>query len=93
MSERSPEELLAASVNVSVTLSSQDLSLDSLLACTPGSVILLGGVNPRDLELRVGGTLVGRGAVVQVGDRLALRLDAVRPAREVLGDILAQDPD
>jgi len=62
---------------IEVRVGSASLSLDALLACSPGTVIELDAAVGDPAEVLIGGRPVARGELVAVGDRLGVRITEI----------------
>ena len=81
-------ELLEQKFPVSAALATREISLESLLRYTVGSVIVLGKASSDHLSLEVNGCEVARGAAVTLNGRFAIRLQEVQDPRETIEKIL-----
>ena len=81
MSERHPVSFLSdLPVDVVVELGRTKLTVRQLAEIDRDDVVDLGRDNETPLDLVVGGRVIARGAVVMIGDKLALRIT------EMVGD-------
>jgi flagellar motor switch protein FliN len=71
---RKMELLLDVPLDVSVELGRTRMSIQSLLALGPGSVIELDKVAGEPLDIMVNGRLIARGEAVVVNDKFGVRL-------------------
>ncbi|MBY5992000.1 flagellar motor switch protein FliN [Ferrimonas balearica] len=68
-------------VQVSLELASAELSLGELMAMGEGDIVALDRMVGEPLDLRVNGTLLGRGEVVEVNGRYGVRLLEVEASK------------
>ena len=71
---RKMELLLDVPLEVSVELGRTRMSIQSLLALGPGSVIELDKIAGEPLDIMVNGRLIARGEAVVVNDKFGVRL-------------------
>ena len=71
---RKMELLLDVPLEVSVELGRSRMSIQSLLALGPGSVIELDKIAGEPLDIMVNGRLIARGEAVVVNDKFGVRL-------------------
>ena len=71
------------SLPVEVRIGHASLSLDTLLACTPGTVIELDAEVGEPADVLIGGRVIARGELVAVGEKLGVRIiDIVTPGAD-----------
>jgi type III secretion system YscQ/HrcQ family protein len=66
--------LASAPIEVIAEIGRVEIRADELLGLRPGSVLALGALGPRSVELRAGGRLWARGEMVNVDGQLGVRL-------------------
>ncbi|MCI0651168.1 MAG: FliM/FliN family flagellar motor C-terminal domain-containing protein [Planctomycetes bacterium] len=76
--------LLERELPVTVVFAERSVPLAEIAAYEPGSLISTEETSPARATLFVAGQEIGRGVVVQVAHRLALRIDELRDPREFL---------
>lgn len=62
---------------VSVVLAERRMPLERLMGLRPGALLDLGARHDTPLELRVSGSRVGAGRAIDIGERLAFRVEVV----------------
>lgn len=81
--------LLERELPWTIQFAQKEVSLETLQNYSLGSLIVLKDVDPECLQLSIDGTPIAEGAVVRVGDKLALRLDRVLANREKIEALFA----
>lgn len=64
----------AVEVSIEAYLGAARMTVAELSALGAGSVVALDAALNADVELRLGGVLIGRGELVAVGDKFAVRI-------------------
>ena len=64
----------AVEVSIEAYLGAARMTVAELSALGAGSVVTLGAALNSEVELRLGNTLIGRGELVAVGDKFAVRI-------------------
>jgi type III secretion system YscQ/HrcQ family protein len=74
--------LASAPIEVVAEIGRVEIRADELLGLRPGSILALGALGPRSVDLRAGGRLWARGELVNVDGQLGVRLtELVRDAQ------------
>jgi type III secretion system YscQ/HrcQ family protein len=74
--------LASAPIEVVAEIGRVEIRADELLGLRPGSILVLGALGPRSVDLRAGGGLWARGELVNVEGQLGVRLtELVRDAQ------------
>ena len=74
--------ILGSSVPVSVALAQRELSIESILAIMPGTILEFDVPSSSELTLYVGNQPIGRGEAVKVGENFGLRLTRIGTVRD-----------
>ncbi len=82
------QKLLASKHPYSVVLAEKQMTLQTLLQYSVGSVIVFSEVEADRLRFEVSGNEVARGTAVTLSSELALQLNEVRPPRDYIENIL-----
>lgn len=84
--------ILGISVPVSVALAQRELSIESILAIAPGTILEFDVPSSSELTLYVGNQPVGRGEAVKVGENFGLRLTRIGTVRDRIDAMSSNDP-
>lgn len=74
--------ILGISVPVSVALAQREMSIEAILAITPGTILEFDVPSSSELSLYVGNQSIGRGEAVKVGENFGLRLTRIGTVRD-----------
>ena len=74
---REVERILALTVPVAVTLAERDISLETILKITVGTILEFDVSADTVLSLNIGGVPIGTGQAVKVGENFGLRVAQV----------------
>jgi len=69
--------ILALTVPVTVTLAERDMSIESILEITAGTIIEFDVSSDTELSLNVNNHTIGSGQAVKVGENFGLRIAAI----------------
>lgn len=73
------DTIMKLKVPLIVTVGSQRLPLDSVLAFAPGSIIELNKSSDEPLEILINNKNVGTGEAIKVGENFGVRISKMRP--------------
>lgn len=74
--------ILGLSVPVAVILTQRNMTVESLLEITVGTIIEFDMSFDAELSLRVGDQVVGRGQAVKIGENFGLRITQINSVEE-----------
>ena len=84
--QSSPEQeirrILGLSVPVSVVLAERDMTIESIIAITVGTIIEFNVSFDADLTLHVANHPIGRGQAVKIGENFGLRITAIEDVHD-----------
>ena len=79
---REIQRILGLSLPITATLAERDMTVQSILALTPGSIIEFDVPCDAELTLSVANHSIGRGKAVKAGENFGIRITAVNSVQE-----------
>lgn len=85
--------ILRLEVPIIVEIGARDMSVDQVLALTPGSIIELPKGLDEELEIKVNNKAIGLGGAVKVGENFGLRISYVGDVKSRIKALSASAAD